>query len=433
MKERIGYYDVARGLGIIFVVIGHIDTFYMPFRQYVISFHMALFLIVSGMLMLEAGEEKRSFGKTVGRKWCRIMIPYFLFSFLSIGIEVIRIWSNDSFNIPHLRSLLITTLTMQGISVMWFLPTLFLSELIFLAVRKIVVGLFRDRSSKNRTADRQAFRTTDREEKCCGRHGAQTPAWEYVLEEAGENCRCGRLADVVTMVLVITLTILAVWWNFQEQIVHARMGESQIYGRIHEVVLWLIRSVFSTLFVSIGYFVRKYIVSCKISSCLYGGVAIVLLAVSVYMSRINPGVDLRTLDWGETSAWIWNYYFTIFVKAGMYVLGALTGALGILFLCKASDRYSGHVSLKLLAFLGTNSLIIMATHLDFHVLHLGVELANIINRWAASSHVYHVCLLVFVFAGEAVLIRLINRYAPFLTGKFRNNHNHSASHSHGSE
>ena len=411
MRERIGYYDVARGLGIIFVVIGHIDTFYMPFRQYVISFHMALFLIVSGMLMLETGEAERFYWRTAGKKFCRIMIPYFLFSFLSIGIEVVRIWSNDSFNIPHLRSLLITTLTMQGISVMWFLPTLFLSELIFLAVRKLVARVFRGSSSKNRTSDRQAKCRSDRE--------VQTSAWECVLEETEENCRCGRLADVVTMMLVLTLTILAVWWNFQEQLFYAGRGEAEIYERAHEVLLWLIRSVFSTMFVSIGYFVRKYIVSRKLPSYLYGLIAIVLLAVSVYMCRINPGVDLRTLDWGETEVWVWNFYFTIFVKAGMYLLGAVTGALGILFLCKASDRYSGHLSLKLLAFLGANSLIIMATHLDFHVLHLGVELANIINRWAASSHVYHVCLLVFVFAGEAVLIRLINRYAPFLTGKLK--------------
>ena len=56
MKERIGYYDIARGLGIIFVVIGHIDTFYVPFRNVVISFHMALFLMVSGMLFFETGE-----------------------------------------------------------------------------------------------------------------------------------------------------------------------------------------------------------------------------------------------------------------------------------------------------------------------------------------------------------------------------------------
>ena len=44
MKERIGYYDIARGLGIIFVVIGHIGSFYVPFRSVVITFHMALFL-----------------------------------------------------------------------------------------------------------------------------------------------------------------------------------------------------------------------------------------------------------------------------------------------------------------------------------------------------------------------------------------------------
>ena len=53
MKDRIGYYDLARGLGIIFVVIGHIDTFYVPFRSVVITFHMALFFMISGTKMSE--------------------------------------------------------------------------------------------------------------------------------------------------------------------------------------------------------------------------------------------------------------------------------------------------------------------------------------------------------------------------------------------
>ena len=72
MKDRIGYYDLARGLGIIFVVIGHIDTFYVPFRSVVITFHMALFFMISGMLFWETKEEESEILRTIKKKFCRM-------------------------------------------------------------------------------------------------------------------------------------------------------------------------------------------------------------------------------------------------------------------------------------------------------------------------------------------------------------------------
>ncbi len=376
MKDRIGYYDVARGLGIIFVVIGHIDTFYMPFRQYVISFHMALFLIISGMLMAETGEADKNYRKVVWKKCKRIMVPYFLFSFLSIGIEAARILINNMFSWPHLRSLFLTTLTMQGISVMWFLPTLFLSELLFLAIRKLAVLL----------------------------------------------CSPGKraiAADVLTVVSVAILVVCIIWCNFLEQVSYAGRTDHEIYERLHEVLLWLIRSAFSTVFVCVGYFVRKYMIPLKIPAYLYCLTGVLLLLVSAGMCSINPGVDLRSLEWGETGIWVWNFYFTIFVKAAVYLFGAVTGAMGTIFVCKAWDKYSQHFVLQVLAFLGGNSLIIMATHLDFHVLHFSMELADILNRYMKSSVLYHVCVLIFVFTAEFVLSRVINRFIPVLAGKLK--------------
>ena len=62
MKERIKWIDVAKGIAIIFVVIGHVvqsyrnvhlyeDSILFNFsNQFAYSFHMGLFMIVSGML-----------------------------------------------------------------------------------------------------------------------------------------------------------------------------------------------------------------------------------------------------------------------------------------------------------------------------------------------------------------------------------------------
>ena len=50
MKERIGYYDIAKGLGIFLVVYTHIcfnTSFHI--NEIIYTFYMPLFFVVSGM------------------------------------------------------------------------------------------------------------------------------------------------------------------------------------------------------------------------------------------------------------------------------------------------------------------------------------------------------------------------------------------------
>lgn len=380
MKERIGYYDIARGLGIIFVVIGHIETVYMPFRSYIVYFHMALFFIISGMLIMETGEEQKKWTAVSGKKISRIMVPYFLFSVISVLIEGVRLLAAGVFYWPHLRSLLVSTLTLQGNSVMWFLPALFISELLFLGIRKLAVVL----SGTRKVA-----------------------------------------ADILTVVTVVLLVGCLVWSNIFEQAFYAGHAGIERYERLHDVLSMLIRGGICTFFVSTGYFVRKYIVPLKVPAYIGCTAAVLFLLICAGMNHINPGVDLRALDWGETDIWVKDYYVTECVKAVMYMMGAVSGALGIVFLCRSSEKFTYHLNLKVLAFLGSNSLVIMATHLDFHILHVSTEIAGYLNQYIDNTVFYHICLLIFVFAAEAVLILLINRYAPVLAGRYRKNKNFS--------
>lgn len=49
MKERIEYYDVAKGILILLVVLGHVfETGII--NQYIYSFHMPAFFIISGIM-----------------------------------------------------------------------------------------------------------------------------------------------------------------------------------------------------------------------------------------------------------------------------------------------------------------------------------------------------------------------------------------------
>ena len=355
MKERIGYYDIARGLGIIFVVIGHIGTFYGPFRSFIITFHMALFFMISGMLILETGEEERNLAEIIKKKFYRIMVPYILFSALSILIEFVRLSLQDVYYWPHFKALLITAGSFYGNSVMWFLPALFISEIIFLIIRRIK-------------------------------------------------------KEFMTIMSVLALVALAVWANTLSAV------ENEF---LRNMVATVIRGVYCTVFICIGYYVRKYIMTLKIQNFVYGCQAILLLRLSFAMNKFNPKVDLRAMYWGERVFATTSETALVTYQTTLYLVGAVSGALGIIFLCKCLETFSTCRVFKVLIFFGSNSLILMATHLDWHVLHYGMDLAALLNQFYSNSVLYHIYVLVCVFAVEAVLILLINKYLPILSGKLK--------------
>lgn len=82
-KERLTYLDVAKGIGILLVVIGHVYAFNRQIvdRFFVIwlySFHMPLFFIISGMLI--AYKDEKDIWKFVKKRIKGILIPYVFFS-----------------------------------------------------------------------------------------------------------------------------------------------------------------------------------------------------------------------------------------------------------------------------------------------------------------------------------------------------------------
>lgn len=55
IKERILWIDVARGIAILLVVLGHcIGNLYNPGNRFILAFHMPLFFFLSGMCISES-------------------------------------------------------------------------------------------------------------------------------------------------------------------------------------------------------------------------------------------------------------------------------------------------------------------------------------------------------------------------------------------
>ncbi len=135
-KKRIYYLDIAKGLGVVLVILGHIVDLTIPTRQFITSFHMPLFFILSGMIIHVTEETERDMKSIVKRKLRSIAMPYFSFSLLSLMVEAVAIVLFNNGLWSTFREHLFATVCLAGASVFWFLPALFFGELLFIAVRK---------------------------------------------------------------------------------------------------------------------------------------------------------------------------------------------------------------------------------------------------------------------------------------------------------
>ena len=131
--ERIAYVDAARGLAILCVVLGHL----YPgdgIVQYISSFHVPVFFILSGLLMAARdGWKTRRLTEFAAKKAKRLLYPYATISALNLALIFARRGQK-----AMLRQLAATLLG-EGIDALWFLSALFLAEIAF----KIVMSFKR--------------------------------------------------------------------------------------------------------------------------------------------------------------------------------------------------------------------------------------------------------------------------------------------------
>lgn len=124
------YLDMARGVAIILVVMGHRGFISSRTNTWISSFHLPLFFIVSGIILAIKNEQVLEIKQFIIKKIKSLLIPYFLFSFCSMALDFHFIPSGPENLIPDFKLHLLQTFTLQGYSVMWFLPVTFFGELL---------------------------------------------------------------------------------------------------------------------------------------------------------------------------------------------------------------------------------------------------------------------------------------------------------------
>ena len=138
-KKRLDYLDMVKGIGIILVVIGHSTVASDSVVTWLASFHMPLFFIVSGMLIQYLQEEQREFRTLIIRKARSIMLPYVTFSVIILLIKLYYVIATpELMPTRDFQIAIVDTFSLEGISVMWFLPALFIGEMFFFLLLKIL-------------------------------------------------------------------------------------------------------------------------------------------------------------------------------------------------------------------------------------------------------------------------------------------------------
>lgn len=163
--SRSVWLDVAKALGIMFVVLGHVvgagahlargetASCLSQFRMYLYSFHMPLFFFLAGVTF----KNNRPFEAFISDKAYRLLIPYFFFGILSALIYQgsgqtlalmghLSVTGYGGLSVPSFAGQMLSLLHAGGWpeglgfksnSVLWFLPCLFVMQTVFYWVLRL--------------------------------------------------------------------------------------------------------------------------------------------------------------------------------------------------------------------------------------------------------------------------------------------------------
>lgn len=148
MSVRFNQVDALKGLGMILVIIGHMDLTLVgtSVATFIYTFHMPLFFLVSGYLSIKM---YNNFVVVLKKKARSLLLPYTVFFCISLlfGYIVVPFVILKSNVIPEvdfiqiIKSYLLSGGELTNIPIynfpLWFLPCLFVTELCFYFFKKI--------------------------------------------------------------------------------------------------------------------------------------------------------------------------------------------------------------------------------------------------------------------------------------------------------
>lgn len=350
-KKRIGYLDMAKGIGVILMVAGHVISYMQtndykaylgPIYHWIASFHMPLFFIISGILLWITGEEKKDMKQILLRKGKSLLLPYIVFSTIYILIYTYTSIAHPEV-VPRSEIIkyVVYTITFRGIAVMWFLTALFFGEILFLFCRKHL-----------------------------------------------DDIKLIILFSVIGFGVVFTSSLFQ-WEGWEKNYGLMAMGA---------LLQTLYKGVLAGFFLMIGYFSARLLQKKErktIGSLLLG---MLFLFAGGGLCFQNSQVDMN---------------YMVFDNIFLYLLCSFAGSFGVILICK--NIYQS----KFLQLCGSNSLVIMATHIEFRVLMQAILFAYWVVQYVsrAKEYVFFFLVAVMITILETIIVYIFNHYLYFLIGK----------------
>ena len=136
-RKRLTYLDMAKGIGIFLVILGHIEYIREDTLKWISSFHMPLFFVIGGILAYEKREEGRPLFSALAARARGTMVPYAAFTIMLLTMNTLEHFLEPgALSGAQLARQYVDAATGYGIHILWFLPAYFTAGAIFLLLEK---------------------------------------------------------------------------------------------------------------------------------------------------------------------------------------------------------------------------------------------------------------------------------------------------------
>ena len=135
-RKRLTYLDMAKGIGIFLVILGHIEYIREDTLKWISSFHMPLFFVIGGILAYEKREEGRPLFSALAARARGTLVPYAAFTIMLLTMNTLEhLLEPGALSGAQLARQYVDAATGYGIHILWFLPAYFTAGAILLLER----------------------------------------------------------------------------------------------------------------------------------------------------------------------------------------------------------------------------------------------------------------------------------------------------------
>ncbi|MBR3532490.1 MAG: acyltransferase family protein [Clostridiales bacterium] len=127
-QKRLRWIDMARGYGVILVILGHLSEDLRLLHDLIYCFHIPLFFFLSGFVF-SSGE---SFSGHLKKKARSLLLPYFILAMISFIVALCyKIALAEDIDLSYILRYLKEIILQQRKGPIWFLPCLFTVDILF--------------------------------------------------------------------------------------------------------------------------------------------------------------------------------------------------------------------------------------------------------------------------------------------------------------